>query len=171
MTGSGLDSVDDHTVLAIAARVTEDLLPGETDPASSATSQDEARLVIAQMLEQVGGLGPVDPDQILPDAAAGADTGRRLLSLMLADPAVAPAVQELVDSPPQDEQMTVELVIGTAILLGLLVTWLRTKVSLHIERHDGKTDVTFDLAKEASSSDEVKTVVQAVAGTLGIRAG
>jgi hypothetical protein len=163
--------VDDHTVLAIAARVTEDLLPGEPDPASSATTQDEARLVVAEMLEQVGGLGPVDPDRILPDAAAGADTGRLLLGLMLDDPAVAPAVQELVDSPPEDEQMVVELAIGSAILLGLLVTWLRTKVSLHIERRDGKTSITFDLTKEASTADEVKTVVKAVAGVLGIRVG
>lgn len=170
MAHSELDGVDDNAVLAIAAIVTEDLVPDDKDPASSATTDDEARLVVARLLEHVGGLGPVDPGEVLPEDTSVAEVGRRLLGVMMDDPSVSPSIQELVDNPPEDEQMSVELAIGAVILLGLLVTWLRTKVSLQIHRHDGKTDVDFDLTKEASSPDEVKTLVKAVASALGISA-
>ena len=170
MAHSELGGVDDNAVLAIAAIVTEDLMPEDKDPASSATTEDEARLVVARLLELVGGLGPVNPGEVLPEDTSDAEVGRRLLGVMLDDPSVAPSIQELVDNPPEDEQMSVELAIGAVILLGLLVTWLRTKVSLQIHRHDGQTDVVFDLTKEASSSDEVKTLVKAVASALGISA-
>lgn len=120
------------------------------------------------MLEQVGGLGPVDPSIVLPAGTSDAEVGRRLLGVMLDDPSVALSVQELVENPPEDEQMSVELAIAAVILLGLLVTWLQTKMSLRIDRRDGKIDVHFDLTKAAAPPDVVKNLVKIVATALGI---
>ena len=168
MASAELDAINDDTILLIAARTTEDLLPEEQDPASTPTTEDEARIVVAQLIEQFGDHGPVDPALVLANREASAAAGRRILELMLDDPEVAPSVQALIDNPPEDEQMTVELAIGTAIVLGLLVKWLQTKFSLHIRRHDGKTDVDFSISADATPTDVIKDVTKSVVSAIGL---
>ena len=89
-----------------------------------------------------------------------------MLDLLLNDPATAPKVRALIEHPPTDSQLSVKLAVCSAIVLGMLITWLQTKLDLSVHRKEGKVDFQFSLRKDAASSAVVKTVAAAVKKAL-----
>jgi hypothetical protein len=63
--------------------------------------------------------------------------------------------------------MSIELAIGAAVVLGLLITWLQTKVDIKISREGGETSWSFELHKDATDPKTIKEVASTVAGFVG----
>src|SRR5262249_52967953 len=128
-------------------------------------SEEEARQAIATLLQKTE-TASVSPAEVAPSDAQADLAARETLSLLLNDPETAPKVSELLERPPIDSQLSVEPAGSSAIGLGVLITWLQTKISLKVHRKDGKVDFEFNLKKDASSSALVKTVADAVKKAL-----
>jgi hypothetical protein len=166
-TPSDLDRLDDRTVLAILGDLTEELQQRVPDEADAIRSEDEARQALALLLEESGErAGPVDPAAIVPEDGDNARLARRLLGHLMDDETAGASARRLVEHPPRDDQMSVELAIAGAIVLGTLITWLQTKFKLRVARKDGRTDFTLDIEKQAADSSLVQDTVQSVAQLL-----
>jgi hypothetical protein len=157
--------LDDGTVLAILSHLTERAASvGET----GIRSEDEARMAIARvLLEFDSGSSTVDPARIVPPEADMAVTAREVLKLIVDDKQLGPEARELVANPPEDAQMSVELLLASAVILGALVTLLQTKFNLRISRKGGQTDFELEVAKEAADPAVIKSTVQAVTTVVG----
>ena len=91
---------------------------------------------------------------------------RETLNLLLKDPRNAPQVQALIEQPPANSQPSVELALSGAIVLGVVITWLQTKVHLKVSRKGGKAEFEFELKKDAPSDTLIKTVAKTVQQAL-----
>lgn len=80
---------------------------------------------------------------------------------------VRPRIEALLADPPKDEQMSVELAVAGAVLLGAVVSWLQTRVKISYSREGGETSFTVDIEKSAADSDLLTSVVKAIAGLFG----
>ena len=159
-----IDQLDDRTVLLILSYLSQDLREElSDDQATSVRSENEARQAISALLNTVGALAaPVDTAEILPDDAAAVVVGRDLLKLLLEDEQLRLRVEELIADPPAETQMSVELALAGAVVLGTLITWLQTKVDLRVSRKDGKIEFEIKLHKDATEASVIKDVVQSV---------
>jgi hypothetical protein len=88
------------------------------------------------------------------------------LKLLVDDEAARPKVERLVNFPPQDSQMSVEVAIAGAVILGAVITWLQTKINIQVTRKNGKTDFKFELHKDATDTEVIKNVSKSVTSLL-----
>src|SRR5262249_49430166 len=128
-------------------------------------SEEEARQAVASLIA-----GPDDrrrqasSSEIVPDEAM--PMARRLLTMLLHDDAAGPLVQALVDDPPTESQMSVELAVAGTIIVGVLITWLQTKIDVRVVRKEGRTDFEFGLHKDATDKSMINDVIQSVGSLL-----
>ncbi|MFB9321265.1 hypothetical protein [Cryptosporangium minutisporangium] len=135
-----------------------------------AQSENEARLAIAALLTAAGAR-EIDPAEVLPDDAAAMMAARRLLRLSTEDPDTARVADDVLSHPPGDDQMSLELAVAGAVVLGALIGWLQTKVHIRITRVDGKTEFEFEARKAAASPRLLQTVASTVSELLGAPPG
>jgi hypothetical protein len=131
-------------------------------------SEQDARAAVGELL-RVAGVTELDPESLLDDEAEAGEAARRALAMAVEDPELGPAAAALVADPPADDQLTVELLIGGAAVLAVLLGWLQTRVDLRISRKDGKTEFSFRLGKAAASPELLQSVAGTVAAVLGVR--
>src|SRR5450432_1873544 len=106
---TSLESLDDQTALLILSHLTQELredIPEDT--LNAIRSEDDARLAIASFLHVVGE-DDLDIATIVPDDANVKTIGRGVLELLLKDKDTGGITSDLIDHPPEAEQMTVEL--------------------------------------------------------------
>jgi hypothetical protein len=90
---------------------------------------------------------------------------RATLALLAEDAETAPVVDDVLAQLPADTQMFADP-ITAALVLGVLVAFLQTKLDVKVRRKNGKVDFEFTLAKEAASDETVAKVVDAVRGVV-----
>ena len=154
-----LAHLDDRQTLLVLSHLT-----GELPATDEVRSEDEAREVIAAFLGEFGDEA-VGPGRVASGDVTDA-SARVLLQAMLDDPVTGTAARELVDDPPDDEQLSVELALQSAVLLGATISWLQTKVELEITSEDGKRRIRFKLTKEAADAALVKDVIATIRRAL-----
>lgn len=155
-----LAALRDDQVLQVLGHLTEEL--GEAECAQQVTSADDARATIAALLAEADDGADIQPEQVLPDGAEISGIARSLLRELVEDEDAGPKAAPLIEDPPADEQMSVELAVAGVIVLGVLVTWLQTKVDLQIKHVDGKTSVDFQLHKDATDTELLKDLAKTV---------
>jgi hypothetical protein len=161
-----IKALDNRSVQMILSHLTQKLrddIPEEQKRAVQ--SEQEARIAIASFLRELEPSAP-SPAEIVPEETDADRIARQTLDVLLDDPATAPKVCALLAEPPRDSQMSVELALSSAIVLGVLISWLQTKVQLKVSRKDGKTDFEFNLNKQGASDAVIKQVVEAVKKAL-----
>jgi hypothetical protein len=158
--------LDIRTVLMILSHLTEDLR--EMVPESQRTvvqSEQEAQLAVASLLEGTKS-ADVSPAQMELSEAQADVAARETLALLLNDPETAAKVTALLEGEPADSQLSVELATASAIVFGVLVTWMQTKLDIKVRRKDGKVEYEFALRKNAASSGLTNTVAGVVKKAL-----
>lgn len=158
-------ALDERTVLLILSHLTQQMRPS-APTGRTVGSQDEARRAIAAFLEASGRPGAVDPASVIPAGHTTDESARMMLLALLDDPESGPLARQLLANPPEDTQMSTELAIASAIILGALVTWLQTRVKLKINRKGGQTQFEFELSKEPTAAPTVARLAQAVASVV-----
>ena len=160
MEAGSVARLDDGQVLLVLSHLT-----GQLGDQTAVESEDEAREVLAAFLEAFGDT-PVDAERVAGPDVAGPEAARALLAAMVDDPDTAPAARELVEHPPDDEQMSVELAIAAAVILGATIGWLQTKIEIEYAVVDGKRTFRFKAEKQATDSGVIKDVVAVVRRAL-----
>jgi hypothetical protein len=159
-------ALDNRTVQMVLSHLTQNLrddIPEEQT--RTVQSEQEARIAIASLLHELEPAAP-SPAEIVPEETDADRIARQTLDVLLDDPATAAKLRPLLAEPPRDSQMSVELALSSAIVLGVLISWLQTKVQLKVSRKDGKTDFEFNLNKEGASDTAIKQVAEAVKKAL-----
>lgn len=95
------------------------------------------------------------------DTKSGA-LGREMLKLLLRDETTHAKAEEMVAKPPVDEQMSVELAVAGAVIIGTLVSWLQTKVNLKVSKKDGQTAFEFEMTKDAAGTEAIRKPARSV---------
>ncbi len=167
-----LDNLNNEAILPVLSELTSELracLPNEE--ATAIQSEEEARLAIATLLATVTveeGTKQVAPAAIIPDDTDVETTGRRVLEILLNDPAISSEVEELIANPPEDLQLSgVETAVAGAVILGALVAWLQTKIKIQVSRKNGQTEFVFEFTKPGTDTSLIKEVVKAITKLLG----
>lgn len=150
-----IHEIDDRTALRVLSALTEELQEKLPDGPKIASIED-ARDAINALLVEAGTEGAPNADAI------GAGHARALLAMLADDPVTHDHVADLVANPPNDEQRSVELALGAAIVLGGLITWLQTKFDIDFKREDGETSFRFRARKDAVDKDLIAETAQAV---------
>jgi hypothetical protein len=148
-------------VLLVLSHLTAELREG-ADSEPPVASADDAREALASFLNDFRPAATASPDAIVPDDADAAAIGRELLAHLMEDDVAGDTTQALVDEPPDDNQMALELAIGAAIVLGLLITWLQTKIDISVKHEHGETSWEFKLHKDAADPEVIKDVAATV---------
>lgn len=159
--------LDEGTALLVLSYATEELRSLALDGSEPLVSVEEARQTLAQLMERMGVRHNIEADKLVDESRSG-DTARRVVDLLRADPAVGGLVDDLIEHPPENQQMSVEVAIATAVILGALVTWLQTKISLKVQRTPKGTVIDFELLKGSADKETVDSVVKASARALGL---
>jgi CHAT domain len=128
-------------------------------------SREDARKALATLLQETE-TANVSPAEVELSDAQADRAARETLALLLNDPAIAAKVLVLVEDEPADSQLSVELAASGAIVLGVLITWLQTKVDLKVRRKGGSVDFEFNMRKDAASSKLITMVADAVKKAL-----
>jgi hypothetical protein len=162
MQPTDLDALSDREVLLVVSHLTDDLRESGAGETSPVTSAYEAREALASFLDEFGRQEGTPADMIVPDDANAAALGRELLAHLLNDDIAGDAARTLVATPPDDSQMALELAIGAAGVLGLLITWLQTKVDISVKHEHGDTSWQFKLHKDAADPAVIKDVADTV---------
>jgi hypothetical protein len=157
-------ALDDRTVLLSVLDLAEELrrqLPSERPVVDS---EEVARAVVETLLGTDGAsaLTALDRD---PDAAI--QTARRMLELTLADDLTRSATVAVLDDPPSDDQMGAEVFVAVPAVLTLMVTWLQMHVDFKFSRRDGKTEVEFQLGKDAAGEATISKLIDVTKNVLG----
>jgi hypothetical protein len=157
-----LETLSDREVLLVLSHLTAELRESVDTESSPVTSAPEAREALAAFLNDYGPGEGAPADAIVPDDANAAALGRELLAVLVRDDVAGDTARALVEAPPDDAQMSLELAIGAAIVLGVLITWLQTKVDLSVKHEHGETSWQFKLHKDAADPEVIKDVVGTV---------
>ncbi len=171
MQPTEVESLSDREVLLVLSELTDELREsGEVGPSPVASEQD-ARDLLASFLNDfapshAASSGAIVPGAIVPDDADAAALGRDLLALLIHDDVAGDAAQSLVAEPPDDSQMALPLAIGAAVVLGLLVTWLQTKVDIEVTHEHGETKWRIAVHKDATDPAVIKDVVSTVSKSV-----
>jgi hypothetical protein len=152
---NAIRGLDDNTALRILSALTADLMDDVGEPPKIGTMED-ARDALGAFLSEAGVSRPADLDHL------GGDAARELLILLAEDPMTADRIRALVAAPPDDEQRSVELALGAAVILGALVTWLQTKFEIEIKHEDGQTSFHFSARKNPTGTALIKDVAKSV---------
>ncbi|MBW4504721.1 MAG: CHAT domain-containing protein [Scytonema hyalinum WJT4-NPBG1] len=171
-----LDNLNNEAILPVLSELTSELrasLPNEE--ATAIQSEEEARLVIATLLEILTveeGTKQVDPAAIISDDIDVETTGRRVLEILLNDEAISSEIEDLIANPPEDLQLSgVETAVAGAVILGALVTWLQTKIEIQVSRKNGQTEFLFEFTKPGTDTFLVKEVVSEAFVATGVVKG
>lgn len=157
-TAKEIEELDDKTALLILSYLSQDL--GEKiEGGLVVKTEAEARDALAAFLNQSG--DDANAAHQIIDGDAGL-LARQTLAEMYRDPEIAPRIDEFLANPPTDTQMSVEAAVAGAVVLGALITWLQTKVSLRITRADGKTKFDFAVHKGKTSDSIINDVSSSV---------
>ena len=163
-----VDQLDEQTVLLILSHVTQELqkeLPQEQ--ITAIRSQEEAREAIVAFLNAAGENSVLDATEIVPEDVDNPALSRGVLNFMLHDEVARSKTEKLLINPPKEEQMSLELVLASAIILGTLISWLQTRVKLRVSRKNGKLDFDFEIEKDTTDPETLKEVAKAIIGLLG----
>jgi hypothetical protein len=150
-------TLSDHQCERLLQEVFEKLL--EDGVELPVDDEESARELLAAFVSQHS--DPVHSDDVLRPAVGLDVYVRDVLALLAEDCETGAVVREALDDLPEETQMFAEP-ITAAIVLGVLVAFLQTKINFKISRRNGKTDFEFSLAKKASSDRLVGKVVDAV---------
>ncbi|MEW1863140.1 hypothetical protein AB0399_22720 [Streptomyces sp. NPDC088194] len=120
------------------------------------TDTMQAQQVLEELFAQAGaGAPPLRPDD--PAAAA-----RRVLAALVREEAARDLVAEILDDPPEDDQMGGEdLLPDLAVLAGVLA-FLRLHVAFRFKRDNSRTTVEFRLETKPLSDSALAALVRAV---------
>jgi Effector Associated Constant Component 1 len=145
-------ALSDREVIAVLQELTQELL-GQPGAGEAVPDENEAHQVLAAFLEASGSASQIDPAMFAgSQPAAGA--ARRLLEVLVADENVAAEAEELVARPPRRGHMGVDpaqIDMGS-VVLGALITWLQTKVRIHIHRKLPNSEVTVDIGGDSAET-------------------
>jgi hypothetical protein len=125
--------------------------------------EEDARELVAAFLTQEAP-DPVDlvrADDVVPPTEPLEVYVRRALVLLATDPGTADLVASSLESLPEETQMVIEPVTA-ALVLGVLVAFLQTKIDIKVSRKDGKTDFSFSLSKKATTDKTMGEVLDVV---------
>ena len=162
-----IDELDEQTVLLILSHLTLELQQVIPPQVTSIQSEEEAREAIAALLTTTGQLkDKIKPALIVPENSASVNLARNLLKMVLDDEIVSIKVKELINNPPRDSQMSVEMAIAGAVILGSIITWLQTKINIKVTRKEGKTEFHFEINKETTDPSLIKDVAKSVSSLL-----
>lgn len=164
MTQTDLSGLSDRTVLLALQELTEEL-SADAAVDSMPLDQDEAALLVGKLLHDGGQHG--DSATVLPDQVAAYAAARRVLAMLASEPATADVSAAVLRDPPTDSRLSAEIAGPGIVVLAALVTWLQTKVVIHIKRVNGKTEFEFRVAKEAATSATLKELASTIARLLG----
>ncbi len=165
-----LSHLDDHTILLILSYLTQELreeIP--EDEKETVQTGLEARQVIGQAAALAGEQPASIPD--LEESPEAAQAARQIITLLYQDPALQGKIDALLADPPRDEQMTVELAIAGAIVLGLVVSWLQTNVDISYSNKDGKKSFQLNIKKNAAKPALIKDIAGQVVQVFTTFAG
>jgi hypothetical protein len=164
-----IKALDYRTVQMILSHLTQELRQDIPEAETQAVqTEQEARMAIASLLTETKS-SAASPADIVPADSDAERTARETLEIFLEDPVLAPKVRALLADPPRDSQMSVELAISSAIVLGALISWLQTKLQLKVSRKAGKTDFEFELKKQGASNSVIKQVANVVKNALFLK--
>ncbi len=155
-------ALSDREVLLVLSHLTYELRLSVDTDAPAVTSASQAREALAAFLDDFASAEATAPDVIVPDDASAAAIGRGLLAHLIEDDVAGDAARALVTNPPDDAQMALPLAIGAAIVLGVLVTWLQTKVDISVAHKNGEWTFEFELHKDATDPALIKDIVDTV---------
>ncbi|MGB5631995.1 MAG: hypothetical protein WBM86_04335 [Waterburya sp.] len=167
---SMLENLDDKEILGILSEITIELREGLSDEdKKNIQSEDEARLAIAALLKNAGeNVGQIAPEIIIPEDSDVKTAARGVLGILVNDPEISSEVEDLIENPPEESQLSGVEVATTAIILGALISWLQTKVKIQVSLKDGQLDFSFELIKESTDTSIIKEVVKSIKTLLGI---
>ena len=164
-----ISELDDRTVLRVLSAVTENLR--EQLPANEARaigSADDARAALAALIETAAGQ-KIDPASITFEGPQAARAAREVLVTLWQDPQTRLVVEPELANPPSDAQKSPELALAGAVILGALVSWLRTTIEIEVNRgKDARLDFSFRLKKEASGDKIISDAAQTVGRLIGL---
>lgn len=157
--GERLERLDGNTVLRILSYLTEEL----QQDTSAVRSEQEARAALAALISAGDTAAhPDDPPMVLPESADAIAVGRQLLAHFYRDEATRPLLEDLVANPPQDDQMSAELALAGAVILGAVIAWVQTKIHVRVVRKGDQTEFEFEVLKESADTEVVKQVARSI---------
>lgn len=165
LPGSKESSGDDDLELLIALERVSAELRDTLSPDQRAVryTADEAAAALRQLLERETGASPgVGPEGNSAWLSAAQIAFRQLEK----SPDVGPIARRVRDTSGRELQMGVEVADASVVVLGLLITWMQTKVDLHIRRRNGKVEFDFRIGKGATQGTSLAPVVDAIRETL-----
>jgi hypothetical protein len=153
-------ALSDRDVKAVLQELTDDLAAPDVERAVA--DEDEARHAIAAVLALDESARAVDASSLAPEDAA--EAGRRLLEELLADDAVAEDAEDLVADPPRDHHLGIDpgQVEMQLVVLGAIITWLETKVSVRIHRERPDSSIDVEIEKDRTDPEVLRSLVSAV---------
>ena len=163
-----VDTLDYQTSLLILSYLTQELLQ-ELPPEERAIIQSsgEARNAILAFLHTTGvPTYQLESREFLAEDEELEQQSIDTLKLLLNDEAVKPKAEKLVETPPEEAQMSVEIAVAGTIILATLVTWLQTKVSLKVSREKGITSFKFEIKKDSMNAEGIKDIAQKIIALL-----
>ncbi|MFI6583124.1 hypothetical protein [Embleya sp. NPDC050493] len=158
MTAAVIAELDERSLILALQEVTEDLT-ADVAPEARPMDRDEAEALLAALLEAGGHNGTEAADLNGVDQYAAA---RRLLVLLVEDPATADVVRAVVAEPPSDTRLGTDLAVPAVVVLAGVVGWLQTKIDVRIKRKDGKSEFEFRATKAAARAGLLKELAATV---------
>src|SRR6476661_1919637 len=108
-------------------------MPSATDELSNR----EVMLILQHLAAELPTGGqPHDPD-VTDAVLTVADAARQALEMALADPATSELARDLVEDPPHDDQMGVEVLAEHIPVALFVLSFLQTKFHVRISRSGG----------------------------------
>jgi len=88
-------------------------------------------------------------------AGADADGARSALRLAMAMPETTELANELVEDPPDDDQMSLGDLPQYVAMVGFVVAFLQVRFNVHVSRREGKTEFDFKAGKEPLDNEQL----------------
>jgi hypothetical protein len=172
-TKESVSRLDDRQVTLALQHLGWDLLPSSAQVNGFADPEEGLRLVRA-FLDHVEGSQPderggdaeldsTEPDSTEPDI----DPGRNALLIALAMPETTELATELVDDPPDDDQMSWGELPQYIAVVGFVVALLQTRFAVRISRREGRTEFDFGAGKDALEGEQLSEFISMAATIVG----
>lgn len=162
-----IDELDEKTILLILGYLTEELQREVITNQNIIHNKEEAYVAILTLLETMGeSYNQLDSTVNVKGDAHYVALARQILKVFIDDEKTRPKIEKLVFNPPIDSQMSFESAIASVIVLGTVITWLQTKITIKVTRKDGKTEFKFELQKATADMSVIRSVAQLVESFL-----
>jgi hypothetical protein len=156
---------DDEALLCLeqwAARVRETLTPEVQD---AVRDEREARSFLAAVERTV------EPSRVGAEAAIlpngpNPEMVRRILDVAAGDPETRETVLAVLDHPPVQRQMAAPELLNDLLLLGAVVTFLQTRLRIHVARGKDGVEYKVEVDKPPASARTVQEYVSAALHVL-----